>query len=481
MWLLHNFHRPARSQPARVARARSSAVNARLILHIHAYIMSTLLTAIDGGQLPLSALSAASLGAWDASTRIEIAPGSELVQAGSHTGILRDANDDQHKHQIFLKKVTASLVANKSWNDRRRILLYIRNELRFYDEFAGTLRSRGVSIPAVSHMVDENLDGIEQYDEEPPPELLSRCGALVFMEPLADPTRYEQTSPLTPSQAKRLLSAAARLHAAAWEDESLLSRAAERLQRHGGSFALTARNPKELRELPASWDRFVAAFTPAAPPSFFSRPEIAALGSRLQALAPWISSQLSPKPNDRWATLVHGDLKAMNVFLPVEGSDLPPQDVRESDDANATTCKSLPRDEAAVLIDFASTGVGVGMADVAMHLVHALVPSDLDHGGEEALVDGYLAILAEARGAAATASSPYPREMALRHFRLAVCDYGRFIMGRFWGAATPERFSAAAASPNVVLANRNLASALRFIERIHIYLAEFEEEQRAST
>ena len=49
-------------------------------------------------------------------------------------------------------------------------------------------------------------------------------------------------------------------------------------------------------------------------------------------------------------------------------------------------------------------------------------------------------------------------------------------MGRFWATATPERFAAAAASPNVVLANRDLASALRFVERISTYLAEFEEE-----
>ena len=146
----------------------------------------------------------------------------------------------------------------------------------------------------------------------------------------------------------------------------------------------------------------------------------------------------------------------MNVFLPVVPS-----------------CAHKP-----VLIDFASTGVGLGMSDVAMHLVHALVPADLDFGGEEALVDGYLAALAKARGAAAT---PYPRDVAMRHFRLATCDYGRFVMGRFWSSATPERFAAAAASPNVVLANRNLASALRFVERISVYLSEFEEEMLRSS
>ena len=139
----------------------------------------------------------------------------------------------------------------------------------------------------------------------------------MFLEPLADPTQFHQMSPLSPAQAREVLEAAARLHAAAWEDAPTLERAAARLQRHGGSFALSARNPKELANLAESWDKFTAAFTPAARPGFFGRPEIAALGSRLQAAAPWISAQLSPAPSGPFATLVHGDLKAMNVFLPV--------------------------------------------------------------------------------------------------------------------------------------------------------------------
>ena len=101
-----------------------------------------------------------------------------------------------------------------------------------------------------------------------------------------------------------------------------------------------------------------------------------------------------------------------------------------------------------------------------------LFPNLFNGGGEEALIDGYLAALAAARGVAAVELAPYPRELALRHFRLATCDYGRFIMGRFWAAATPERFAAAAASPNVVLANRDLASALRFVERIALRCAD---------
>ena len=98
-----------------------------------------------------------------------------------------------------------------------------------------------------------------------------------------------------------------------------------------------------------------------------------------------------------------------------------------------------------MLIDFASTGVGFGAADVAMHLQHAITPADLADGGEERLIDGYLAALKAARGPEA---AEYPRELAMRHYTLGVVDYGRFIVGRFWSAATPESFAKKANSPN---------------------------------
>ena len=119
---------------------------------------------------------------------------------------------------------------------------------------------------------------------------------------------------------------------------------------------------------------------------------------------------------------MHGDYKAMNVFLPPEDSG-----------------------KDAVLIDFASTGIGFGAADVAMHLQHAITPADLVDGGEERLIDGYLAALKAARGPEA---AEYPRELAMRHYTLGVVDYGRFIVGRFWSAATPESFAKKANSPN---------------------------------
>uniref|UniRef100_A0A7S3XJ37 Aminoglycoside phosphotransferase domain-containing protein n=1 Tax=Heterosigma akashiwo TaxID=2829 RepID=A0A7S3XJ37_HETAK len=172
-------------------------------------------------------------------------------------------------------------------------------------------------------------------------------------------------------------------------------------------------------------------------------------------MAGFISEELSPAYNDNYATIVHGDYKAMNVFLPTM------TDERE-DEAHP------------IIIDFASTGVGLGMSDVAMHITHALDPEHLVNGGEEAMVDGYL----EALGEALPEGCSYPREVALRHYRLAVVDYFRFIMGRLWKGATLETFEKRKSSKNTVYVNRSVGAAVNFIERADRYLSEFEEERR---
>ena len=49
--------------------------------------------------------------------------------------------------------------------------------------------------------------------------------------------------------------------------------------------------------------------------------------------------------------------------------------------------------EDAIMIDFSCTGIGYGMSDVGMHIVHAVLPNDFENGGEEWLVEGYLSAL----------------------------------------------------------------------------------------
>ena len=100
-----------------------------------------MLSDVSGAPLTPAVLSKALRGA----AACELVPGTELKQPGSHTALLRDVANPTST--VFLKKVTAAFVGNKGWIDRRRVLLYIRNELRFYDEFGDALRARGVALP----------------------------------------------------------------------------------------------------------------------------------------------------------------------------------------------------------------------------------------------------------------------------------------------------------------------------------------------
>ena len=123
------------------------------------------------------------------------------------------------------------------------------------------------------------------------------------------------------------------------------------------------------------------------------------------------------------------------------------------------------------MVDFASIGVGLGMQDVAMHIHHAVRPSDLDNGGEMLLVDHYLSVLNNHLQQKQPPCS-YPRDVAMQHYKLAVVDYFRFFLGRFWKAATPESFAKKALSKNTALINRDVDAAFAFLERVQKYVAE---------
>ena len=363
----------------------------------------------------------------------------ELAQPNSITGALDLALDDGSTKRLFVKKMTAAQVAHKAWNDRRRSLLYMRNEVRFYSEFP-ELKERGVRYPMVYGVEDQLEKVTGQLGGAVPeePSDLSKCGALLWMEPVLG---YDQGSPLPADKSALILSAVARLHAASWEDTNLLRRASERLQHPGGSFALKIRNPAELEKIIPNWETFKTNFAKEAPAGFFDKR--VNLGERLRRAAPWVAAQLAPLPTDRHACLVHGDLKAMNAFLP-----------RDNPDPDA------------LLIDFASTGVGYGMADVAMHLCHALMPGDL-RTHEADLLQRYLRFLGQ---------EDYDPLLARRHYELATIDYGRFVLGRFWGAASPDAFWEKRHKSNVALVHRNVPAALHFVERLDAYLAKYEGE-----
>jgi hypothetical protein len=110
------------------------------------------------------------------------------------------------------------------------------------------------------------------------------------------------------------------------------------------------------------------------------------------------------------------------------------------------------KDKDAIMIDFSCTGIGFGMSDVGMHIAHAIHPCDLINGGEERLIAGYISALEVAINRIATKKKwHYPKETAMRHYRLACVDYLRFVMGRFWRNASPESFHKGKDNKNVTL------------------------------
>jgi thiamine kinase-like enzyme len=361
-----------------------------------------------------------------------------------------DDDDDSKINDVFIKKVDAATYASKSWPDFRRTLMYLRTEVLFYKMLLPDLKEKGFcATPDVFH-ADYNLEGLIEEDEkaadqsrpEPDSWTAEGKGGHIIMEGIGE--HYFQDSPITLEQAKETLSAVAGLHASAWEDQELLTKADKWLSR--GSYHLKTRNTKELAGMEQAWDQFTSNFGHYDSALFERSSDI---GKRIKGLAKYISDEVSPGPTDQYATLSHGDFKSMNCFLPKESTE-----------------------RGVILVDFASTGVGLGMSDVAMHIHHAVKPEDLENGGEGELLDHYLEQLNQRLGASRT----YPKDVALRHYRLACADYFRFLLGRFWKSATPESFENKKDSKNTVLMNRNLEAALAFLNRVEQHVTEIEKE-----
>lgn len=392
--------------------------------------------------------------------------------------------------ELFLKRVNAASYTHKSWTDMRRTLIYLRTEVRFYNEIVPLLLlGNGENLlqkhlPKVHH-ADYNLVGLVPEDspatdaKQPSPFpdddemqskkqqlLLEGKGGHILLQSLSPSHGYFQDSPISLQQSLSCLTAVAELHASAWGNEPLLQTIHDRLSSAGGSYQLQFRNPKELENMVASWDSFRGQFAGVGGEKtrILEKESVLRLGKRVYDMAEYVSSEMRPTVDDEYATLVHGDYKAMNLFLPNEAKG------KEGGDA--------------IMIDFSCVGVGYGMSDVGMHIVHAVLPSDLEDGGEEYLVEGYLLALEDAMNRKHGGKESdggkkwtYPREVAMRHYRLACIDYLRFIMGRFWRNATPESFEKKKDSKNTTLINRNLDAAMSFIDKVDGYLETFEREK----
>jgi hypothetical protein len=270
--------------------------------------------------------------------------------------IRKDGNAKVWTDELFLKRIIASSHDTKSWTDLRRKLIYLRTEVRFYNEIVPFLsaRVRKHHLPTVvdasydlHNLIPEDspttfanqpspLPSVEQdnktrQQQQQRDQLLKNKGGHILLQSLS-PSKtnisnvtYYQDSPITTEQSSMCLTALAELHASAWEAGPLLQQISDRLSIAGGSYSLQFRNPNELLNIVASWESFRMQFLAAAAAaeeeggglighnstSILKKESVARLGQRLLDMAEYISRELTPSVNDEFATLVHGDYKAM--------------------------------------------------------------------------------------------------------------------------------------------------------------------------
>eukprot|EP00594_Rhizosolenia_setigera_P011538 CAMPEP_0178958206 /NCGR_PEP_ID=MMETSP0789-20121207/11457_1 /TAXON_ID=3005 /ORGANISM="Rhizosolenia setigera, Strain CCMP 1694" /LENGTH=415 /DNA_ID=CAMNT_0020640773 /DNA_START=218 /DNA_END=1465 /DNA_ORIENTATION=- len=390
---------------------------------------------------------------------------------------------NQNPKEIFLKQVLAEQYVHtkKDWSDLRRTLLYARTEARFYrmaEKLNQQTNSTKLKIP-IPHVyladydledwIPENESGMDEANpsiiKENLPNPNNEKGGTLILESVST-KNYFQDSPLTLHQCRQCLKAAAKLHASTWQNVGVLKDAETSLSR--ASFHLSMRNPKELKGMVSSWDNFKSNFG-----DYLKEEKVqdVNLGERMTNVAQFVSDMVSVhKPTDDFATIIHGDYKSMNIFLPHEN------DGKEEVDT--------------LLIDFASVGLGFGMSDVAMHIHHAVKPQDLDGGGELELVKYYWDTLQEylkeideqnnIGGNTKTNREQYTLEVAMKQYEYAVVDYCRFVLGRFWKSATPETMEKRKDNKNVTLMNRSIPSAMAFIRRVDRYLKRVESDYEKS-
>jgi len=182
-------------------------------------------------------------------------------------------------------------------------------------------------------------------------------------------------------------------------------------------------------------------------------------GRRLQAVAAAAGAQSHPfaaggtvAPHDEaWKTVIHGDLKAANLFA--------------------------GRDGDVAFVDFQFVGYGLAATDLA-HFVTASVAADdllADDGTllDGAIVDAYRTALLDALvdvGAAASraeAAERVPAGELRRRFDTAVLDKARFVVSYLWPRidASPETLRRGAGIPGRNSYNKDVRVAVWLVAR----------------
>ena len=388
----------------------------------------------------------------------------------------------------------------------RRTIHYTRTEVRFYNEILPLLLKQrdhdhgdgdDWKICPKVHLAEYDLKDLMSEDEsteasttttttttskgtsdphytnEDTSILEGRYGVLVMDN--AQVNGCFQEAPLRLDMAYQSVQALAKFHAASFQQEPILNQVSQRLCQYSGSYHLKNRNPKELKGMVQAWDDFVTnIIRPHAPEGLLHEQDMKLMGERIVNAAEYISNELSPLPNDRYATIVHGDYKAMNIFFQDDTTTTTTTTTHRNE--NDTTSSSTRTSSTPLLIDFASTGVGLGMSDLAMHIAQIALAEDLDnHDMEAKLVEHYYNCLIRSLPKDVV-QNVYSKDEAWRHFRFATVDYFRFILGRQWKGITMEVFAKRNKNTNFAMVNRSIDAAFRFAKRSELYLREIEQE-----
>lgn len=374
---------------------------------------------------------------------------------------------------------------------RLRVIPSAVNEAHFYSTLAPRLNGSSTRppllldatfTPAAARLASGQPAQHENEDNSP-------AQVTLVLEDVSH-TKYIHTSPLPSDSARAALSALAALHAGFWERRDALSAARAVLSAPACYWALARRPQAELANIPSKWAEFCEGLQGmvqdisvagalgeeknsenALIKGFLSTPGIRELGSRLQAVAKKVDDDLhgigfarmsaasleiaggnlGVVTSDAWRTVVHGDAKAMNMFLPAS----------EEPDARAT------------LVDFQWAGVGPCMCDVALLLAHGVERDALSGGRHDGLLRWYYAALS--RGIGADAARRFPYEAAVRLYKLAVVDYGRMVVGRFLGDGAVETFRQKKGDKNASMVYRDVGGCVEFFLRVREYLTEVEQ------